>query len=283
MLRKMLLLSILTLVSLFPNRVRSQSDFEILTYNLLFGAVTGGLGAAINKPAAVKWNKSFYDGAWKGSIGGATIFAGKKLISYVNDDNDFLIAWSSKIVHDTGASILENVANNQPMFSQLNLNIGFIRNEWHLENHFHFRSKIKPTSAGLTLYSALGNKFEFTKSLLYGTPIFTRNPDNLPNAAAITHGNSIVFRSNLFDNFDLSNHEMIHVFQYDQFAVFNSFLPALKIDLMNNNYKYFYIDYHATVFYSFYFVDELIQGRGYNFLKEKHIILEKLLAIKLMN
>ncbi|KQC33872.1 hypothetical protein AAU57_11435 [Nonlabens sp. YIK11] len=263
---------ILCLFFLFSICSHSQSDLEILGYNLLLGTLTGGFGSAINKSPEQKWNEAFSDGAWKGAVGGTLLYSSKKLIAEVNSKEEWHLAWSSKIIHDSGASIIENAAANRPMFDQVNFNLGFVRNEFRFKNGVTWRPLIKPLSMTLTIYSAIGNDFDTGLSLAYGTPIFIRDDERLPNAFGITHGNAIVLRESFKNNFSLINHEMVHVFQLDEYAGLNNLiLPQRNRWIKNEAYDkitdLFYVEYHSLFYYSFYFLDELIQGRGFNLLE----------------
>ncbi|WP_167341801.1 DUF4157 domain-containing protein [Nonlabens sp. SY33080] len=252
--------------------LKAQSDFEMLAYNVLLGSFTSGVGSTINKTPEQKWNEAFFDGAWKGALGGSLTYSGKTLLMEVDDDNDWQISWASKIIHNLGTSFIENGSNNRPIFEQYVFNIGFYRAEFIFKNGFKFNSRIKPISFTLNAYSMIGNRFDLNKSLVYGTPIYTTQDQNLPNASAITHGNSIVFRESLIDNFRLANHEMVHVFQYDEYVGFNSIITKFKQEkrwLNKIDSSIFYLDAHAIMFYLFYFTDELIQGRSFNFLERE--------------
>lgn len=203
---------------------------------------------------------------------GILFYAVARPTTNVKNERDWHIAWSSKLIHTIGASFIENGSKNKPLLNQINLNIGFYRAEFYFLDKFQFRSRIKPISFALNLYALKGNRFDLNKSLLYGTPIYTTQDENLPNASAITYGNSIVFRESLINNILVSNHEIIHVFQYDEFVGFNSFSNKIKNDnkwLNKLDKSFLYLDIHALPFYLFYFTDELIQGRSFNFLERE--------------
>lgn len=73
----MRLFTIFFCLSMFVGK--AQSNAEILIYNILLGASTSGLGSAINKSPEEKWNQAFYNGVWKGAIGGTFLYGGKQL------------------------------------------------------------------------------------------------------------------------------------------------------------------------------------------------------------
>src|SRR5688500_7808184 len=59
-----------------PEVINAQhQERQIIIYNVAFGALTGGIGAAINKPTTVNWRKAFVRGCWQGSIGGVLTYS----------------------------------------------------------------------------------------------------------------------------------------------------------------------------------------------------------------
>lgn len=88
----------------------ARQDVGLLAGNVVFGGITAGIGALINKPADKKGYKSFLRGFWQGCSGGALSFAGKSMTRFIQREERPDWGWSSKLVHAAGTSIIYSAA-----------------------------------------------------------------------------------------------------------------------------------------------------------------------------
>jgi len=252
-------LPILLGILLLSNPCKSQNldrqEIKLASANIIFGGVSTGLGAVINKQKSQKVLPTFWKGFKAGCLGGTLLFVGKKCTNAMYNDKEITIwgGWGSKIIHNAGASIMENAALHRPAFSHYNLYIGFTRLEFDWQNRFRFHPKIMPLTLAAMIYGiyAYDDKLDLKKSLTLGTPVFIA--DRKPEG-----GIGLTFRGNISVYYDQSidpdfyhsvyAHENVHTLQGQEYYIFNTYLnrPVSKFKssskLINSISQYVYVD-----------------------------------------
>lgn len=249
------LLSMMTMKS-------QNTDFEMATYNIGFGALVGGVGAVINKKPSQKLGNAFLSGVLKGSLGGYLIFESKRTIRKIASTENLEYAWPAKIVNSLGTSVVESAARNDGNWNRWHLHIGFNRIELDLYDKPRIKYRMMPVSFLLTAYIAFGNKFELEKSLLTGEFIFSNENSNIfsNDFAAVNIGNVILYKPTQYTP-DLIAHEIIHSYQYYDFNFINTWTerPVLKgLSKTNINSKildFFYLDLNGVPLRAAYLIE----------------------------
>lgn len=209
-------------------RAHSQSNnAEAALYNIGVGSVFSGVGAIINKKPGDDLGKVVLKAMAQGALGGYLVYESKILVGKIARYEKMEYAWPAKFVNSAGVSIIENAASNRNFWEQWNLNIGFNRIEFHTGERFSVNYKIMPAALLLTGYAAIGNKFEWNLSARTGEFVFSGNTYykskvNYPIGAAI--GTSLILDPPLGFNYSTLAHEIIHIYQYHDFNVFNTFI-----------------------------------------------------------
>src|SRR4051812_37280217 len=110
---KAILCALLSFSLVRPAAAQKNYEGRFITYNALVGAVTGGIGAVINKHKEQKWHRAFVKGFIVGSAGGGLVYCGKKLNILVAREKNLGYAWLSRAVFSAGNSIVENASANR--------------------------------------------------------------------------------------------------------------------------------------------------------------------------
>ena len=212
--------------------IKSQNiEAKVISYNVLIGGVTGGIGALINKNKDQKWHKAFIKGFVVGCGGGAIAYSGKKLNYFVAQKQELGYCWLSRAVFSAGNSIVENAAANRPFWSRWHYDIGFMRFELETNGPVSFTPRFMPSSfAGIVFMAANGN-FDAATSLKSGTQTFRADKVNYASyLSASTASNGFLFINSLNQGhvfYDTYAHEMIHAFQFQEFSGINYFFNPL--------------------------------------------------------
>lgn len=212
---------------------KRAGDYAIINIGL-YGVVSG-VGAVINKKDDEKSGKTFLKGFLYGCAAGSLTFSGKMIMGNVSKESSLNYAWPAKVTYWAGNSMMENVAMNRPIFEQFNINMGIIRVEFNTSNS-HFKAKLLPLTTIATGYIATQSKFEINKSLATGELIFSSNEfNNLEmNYKGFALGNVVVLNSSFVDSYSTISHEIIHVYQNNDFNFINAWIhPSL------NHYNFF--------------------------------------------
>lgn len=170
------------------------------------------------------------------------VFSSKKLVGEIAIQEELAYNWPAKIVNSAGVSIIENASSNRDFWEQWNLNIGFNRIEFHTKDKFRVKYKVMPLSLGVVVGTAIGSRFDIERSLRTGEFIFTANDFRLPNARAIAIGNVIRVRNSQLNEFELLSHELIHVLQYYDFNIVNSYTNPWRRNLKESSGVYRFLD-----------------------------------------
>lgn len=217
------------------------NNTEAAIYNISVGSVLSGIGAVLNKEPGEETGKVLLKGMAQGAIGGYLVYESKILIGKIAKQEKLDYGWPAKIVNSAGISIIENAASNRNFWDQWNLNIGFNRIEFHTKGSFAIKYKILPAAFVLNTYSAIGNKFELESSLKTGEFIFSGNSyynSDVTSFTGVTIGTSIIIEPGQLKNYDLISHELIHVYQYQDFNVFNTYVNS-PLKALESNSKFF--------------------------------------------
>lgn len=253
---------IIIVLSFSTKSFAQESKLEFGLYNVALGGFVGGIGSLINKEKNEKPLKAFTNGFWKGTLGGGMIHISKMSSYEIGRKNNYSYSWLAKINNSLGTSFVENAALNRPIFSNINLNLfGFNRIEFSIENHLKVRYKLMPVSFLMSTYAFATNKFEISKTISTGELVFSSNKVISTNYKAYTIGTTIVLNSNFVDNKKTFSHELIHVYQYYDYAFVNSFLnkPITRIKSKSNflsNYDFLYFDLQAPLLFSLYSIEK---------------------------
>ncbi len=236
-------IKILILITIFilPYKSFSQdTKTEMALYNIGINSVFSGIGALINKKPNEKWHKVLLKGMGQGAFGGYIIYESKNLIGNISSKKSWEYSWYGKLLNSAGTSIVENASSNRNFWEQWHLNIGFNRIEFHTKGKFRIKYKIMPVSLYLTVSTAIGNKFEFERTLQTGEIIFSGSnlSGNGIDARGIARGNILLIDQRSLNQYDLISHEIIHIYQYYDYNFVNTYFNK-PIDRWNNNSKTF--------------------------------------------
>ena len=245
---------LLTLVSIFFlfNKSHSQSnDTEALIYNISIGGIFGTIGAIINKKPNEKLDKVIFKGFSQGSLGGYLTFESKRLLRLGAEKEDWKLIWSAKLLNAGGISIKDNAAHNQDFWDKWHINIGFNRLEFETKNKFKMNYKIMPVALVYNTLAFTQAKFDFNTSIKTGELIFESNDYRLyeTGTRGVTFPGLIVLRKE-GNNFNTITHEIIHIYQSNDFSILNSFYakPLKKIEskynFINKIDNHIYYDFH---------------------------------------
>ena len=231
-------------------QARKTSNSKELIYNVSIGAVLGTLGALMNKKEDDSFKKIFLKGFCQGALGGYVTFESKKLVDFAQKKNDWKFFWAAKIVNAAGTSIKENASSNNNFWEKWHINFGFNRIEFDTKDKFSVHYKILPVNLIYTIGVASQTKFELGKTLKTGEFIFSSNTDRFieTNSSGVTFPGTIVLYEPYKNDFNLVAHEIIHIYQTNDFSQFDAFLAKpinylnSKSKTLNNINKYIYYD-----------------------------------------
>ena len=230
-------------------------------YNIGLGSISSGIGAVINKEEDEKWLKVLLRGMGQGALGGYIIYESKNLVGKIEKENKWQYGWYAKFVNSAGTSIVENAASNRDFWEQWNINFGFNRFEFHINNGFKFKYKILPVSFLLTSAAFITPeaKFEFKRTIQTGEFIFSNNNPKYQSAA--TFGNLFVIKEERLNDHKLIAHEIIHIYQYYDYNFVNTFFNKQKDAWIENSNLYkkldklLYFDWQAPVYGGLYLLE----------------------------
>ncbi len=253
------LLALLLIFALAIPRAHAQfmdeQDARLLATNVLFGGVTTGFGAAINKPKGEPFFPVFLKGFKYGCIGGALLYTGKKVTNAtVQGNRGALIygGWGSKLIHNAGLSIMENAALHRPVFSHYNLYVGFMRLEFDWQQELTLQGKIMPVTLGTFVYmlTTYDSKFDFGNSLMLGTPYMeARNRSEVASSGTM-RGNILMYHGSRGKK-DLAEHTAmatIYGLQSQEHYIFNTYFHKTMESVRSQSKvfadlsRYFYLD-----------------------------------------
>lgn len=264
--KKILVFVLINYFLLSSGQAKTTSYGQEFVYNVSIGAVTGAIGAILNKKKEQNFNKVFFKGLYQGALGGYITFESKRLVAVAEQNDDWKILWAAKLVNAAGSSIKENAALNKNFWENWHINIGFNRLEFETKDEFRVYYKIMPVALAYTIAYSTRSKFDLEQSLKSGELIFyTNNPNNLisTNTLGMTFPGGILLYETYKKDFQVLSHEIIHIYQYNDFSQSEAFLNKVvqyteKNKLMKTINKYIHYD---IIRYS---VHSISYGRKYN-------------------
>lgn len=251
----------------FTQTYSQESELEFGLLNMASGAVVGGIGAVINKKPNQKFHKVLGKGFLQGALGGYLVFESKRLLRTFVKKENYAYVWPSKIVNSAGISIIENAAANRNFWNRWHLNIGFTRLDIYTKDKLRLKYRIMPFSLlyAVNIQIVEGN-IDFNKSLKLGVLVFTPRQSGLSSfkSDGAQISNHIALRDN--PGLEIEAHEVLHVYQQNQFSGFNSYF--IKTDnYLKRNYKWysfykkvFHTDFNTPIFSGIYRLGEISAG-----------------------
>lgn len=237
----------------FNNKSYSQSnDTEALLYNISIGGVFGTIGAILNKKPNQKLDKVIFKGFSQGSLGGYLTFESKRILRLGAENEDWKLIWAAKLLNAGGVSIKDNAAHNNNFWDKWHINIGFNRFEFETKKKFKMNYKIMPVSLVYNTIAFSQAKFDFNTSIKTGEFIF-QSDDKRLYEGGVTRGLTfpgLIVLIKEGKNFNTITHEVIHIYQSNDFSILNSFYakPLKKIEskynFINKINNYIYYDFH---------------------------------------
>lgn len=212
---------------IFPLPGFSQNqELKVLTHNVVFGTLTSGIGAVINKKPNENWKKCFVRGCWQGSIGGFLNYSAKKTIHLIDANNNLAYGIPARLIHSAGNSIIQNAASNEPFLKTWNIEYGFLRFDFAVHSPKSFKARLLPGAAGSTVMAFSHGRFDLGTTLLTGVVCFKSTElinDVVGTHDGVNYGRAFVYYRNSPKYLHIISHEIIHEYQVREFLVLNSY------------------------------------------------------------
>ena len=222
---------LISMVLLNTHFIKAQvNDTEAALYNIGFGAIFSTIGAVINKTPDEPLGDVIKKSMWQGALGGYVTFESKRLLREAQRKHKWEYIWGAKFVNATGTSIKENAALNKDFWERWHINIGFNRIELNTKDKFSVHYKLLPAAFVYTADAFFRFDFDFEQSLKTGEFVFYFEGDYDSSHAFATAGYMAlnINHLNKFNTqdevFRLSIHEIIHLYQSNDFSIFNTFI-----------------------------------------------------------
>ena len=233
------------------SQAKNSSNGKEFVYNVSIGSVIGVIGAIINKKPEQKFGNTIFKGFYQGALGGYVTYESKRLVKLAEQNNDWKILWCAKIVNAGGVSIKENASLNKNFWEKWHINFGFNRIEFETKDNFSVNYKVMPIALIYTIGVATQTKFDFSNSLKSGEFVFSSNTTRFieTNSNGVTFPGAIVLYSPFKNDFLLLSHEIIHIYQANDFSQFDTFFTKPinyvnnKSEVLNKINKYIYYDF----------------------------------------
>ena len=224
-------LTLILTLTILTTQLKSQSyqkqQAELFATNIIFSGFSSGIGACFNKKSNQTFINAFANGFWKGSIGGAVSYIGKRINYQIVKQNNLVYAWPAKVVNSLGCSMAENGAFNRGLLEQVHLYLGFTRLDYNFKYNA-FQVRFNPTTI-ISYYQLVkgdGGKLDINNSLKMGT-VLIRHENCAKEYYGLTSSNVIWYTDDDHVKITLA-HENIHVFQNEQDDIFNSYFSFQK-------------------------------------------------------
>jgi hypothetical protein len=230
------------------------------------GLISGIQSCIINKPKYQSFGKTFLKGFYKGCIGGSIQYTSKKILQYGAEKNSFNYIWPARITNDIGNSIVLNSSQNKPLLSTLYLKLYFANISYEFKTK-KIGYQLDVISLGGSIYSLCkGYNFDTKYSLQTGSMYFQRNmkdtiyEGNYLEAGVLgkSIGNCLIInkyiKAHYYDFYYIGDnpisecyesiknykvqvtiHELVHEFQYNQFNSLNLISTDRVFKLLNIN------------------------------------------------
>jgi hypothetical protein len=197
-----------------------QKD-QILLYNLGLGGLVGGVGAVINREEDQTWYLSFVRGFAQGSVGGFISYQGKMITHKIGRHKKLEYGWVAKIIHSTGASIVENAALNKDFCESWSIHVGFVRLETEPLNR-SVRFRLLPYALYSFARASFLGRFDLEKTLKLGTPYFGTGDMIDGRSAGRSFNNDVIVNENYEFRYQAIAHEYVHNLQFREYLSLNS-------------------------------------------------------------
>lgn len=213
--------------------LRSGADARLAAANVGFGAVVGAVGAMVNGDRDSATER-LTRGALRGAVGGAGLYAGKWLAHRIYVDSTYAWAYPAALVHETGASMIENAAHDRPPLDRLSYHLAFVRLDVRPDTRA-VTARVMPFNVVATGLMLAQDRLDVRRSLALGTLVFTgpgvsQTPlDILPESGAWAFLNT-VYLSEVepgAEDYEISAHELMHVFQHREWLRANALYAGL--------------------------------------------------------
>ncbi len=227
-----------------------KNNLEAAMYNIAIGASISSIGALINKNKGEKPFPVIVKGLWQGALGGYVTYESKRIIepAYIHDD--WRLFWTSRLLNAAGTSIKENAALNRDFWEQWNLHLGFLRIELHTKDQFRLRAKALPIASFYTVLALVQTDLELKQSLKIAQWVFSSDDPRFEagNSTGVVFPGIMVLKKGNQSFPQLQAHEIIHLYQQNDFTIFNSYYQKPIKSLSKRNQivkkmaKYIYPD-----------------------------------------
>ena len=255
---------VLTVFNFNELRAQSNHDTEELVYNVGIGMALSTFGAIINKKPGEKTFDVIKKSLWQGALGGYITYESKRIVRLAQENEQWEYYWIGKVVNATGTSIKENASRNLDFYETFHVNFGFNRIEVYPKERFKIKYKILPVALILNIRGALKYNFDFENTFKTGEFIYFMN--DIDSITAQTSAGLIVYDKGEFnhisnkDKYRVFTHEIIHIYQSNDFSVLNTYLdkPLIMlndentfINWLNNNveFEFHYLPLRAMYIY----------------------------------
>jgi len=240
-----IILVIACLLVLITDTWAISQQSQVLLYNVGYGGIVGAIGAVMNRNES-SWYRAFVKGLIQGSFGGLICYEGKRMAYEINKNRELLYGWPSKIVHATGASIIENAAANNYLWESWSVHFGFVRFETKPAT-FPLRVKFLPFAFGGFLMATACGRLKVDKTFQLGQPYFRKSTFELPEAGGYSFGNQIIVNEDVTNVYEYIAHEYIHNYQYREGISLNKMFTHIhqefsNYEIYNRLSEHIYID-----------------------------------------
>ena len=233
-------------------------DVKLVAYNVAFGAVVGGVGALLNgdgRPVP----RAARGAAW-GALGGTIAYTGKWTAGAVSAREQLAYGLPARLVHDIGASVVENAAHGRPPLDRFSTHLGVVRVDVRPATG-SVQARLLPFNALVVAVIAADPdvNLDLGRSLALGTPFFTGDSrDDAPILDSPSNGRAIlssvfVARSDL-EFHDTAAHELIHAMQHHEFTRYEATLRA-PLGSSKGLGSWVYLDSPALQYLTYYAVE----------------------------
>lgn len=267
-----LILTFLFIIISFSTNAQAN-DTEAALYNVGFGAVFGTVGAIINKSPDEPLGKVVKKSLWQGALGGYITFESKRILREARIQEQWEYFWAAKLVNAAGTSIKENAALNKDFYDRWHLNIGFSRLEFNTKDKFSVKYKLMPVAFVYNVDALFRYKFEVGQSLRVGEFVYSTGKlesSNYDTVRAAATAGYMVFNKTYLKQFDVNVHEIVHLYQSNDYSIFNTYLnkSLAKWSEKNKSVNWFnehlYTEYHYLILRPHYIFETKNANRYYN-------------------
>lgn len=257
--------------------VAQHQERTVFLYNTLFGGLSAGIGATINKPKDIDWKSAFVKGFWQGSIGGTINYESKKTLHLIYKNQNVAFALPAKLLNAAGNSIIENAARGEPFLQNWNIDYGPVRIDFSLNGERKFALRFLPMSVYALLDGIRDSKLDLKTSLWSGNIVFAYNKGYFftrrgKNYLGASTGRGFIYTGKQSDSevHYIIAHELVHEFQFKEFQVFNAWLKPIEQKIKTKPLKKLftkYIYFDAPYFLGAYSLGRLFPTHDKNFFE----------------